>query len=211
MELIQELDALHLMLSNARQHAIIQPQLARYGYDDLKIQQGLDILTRIREQQRIQNEEYAECNLASNRLKVEFKNLRQQFTDHRTLASIALRSDENAYLQLRLHIVQEKKMVPWLEQVKHFYDTAALHQKQLSRFGLTKAQLEQSKNMLNSIQEKRQQHLRHKGNAQHATHSRDLTLDSLRKWNRSFRAVARVALEKEPQLLESLGIVVASK
>jgi hypothetical protein len=49
------------------------------------------------------------------------------------------------------------------------------------------------------------------GEAQEATEMRDKALDNLAKWISNFRAVAKVALEDNPQQLEKLGILARTK
>lgn len=45
------------------------------------------------------------------------------------------------------------------------------------------------------------------GEAQEATQDRDAALDAIDDWMAIFIAIARLALEDDPQLLEKLGIL----
>lgn len=64
--------------------------------------------------------------------------------------------------------------------------------------------------MIESIVESRRERLQKTGEAQDATQKRDDVRRALRTWVTDFRAIARVALRDEPQLLEALGTVVTS-
>ena len=46
-----------------------------------------------------------------------------------------------------------------------------------------------------------------KGQAQAATQKRDAALDDLQDWLSDYLAIAKVALEDNPQLLEGLGVL----
>ncbi len=49
-----------------------------------------------------------------------------------------------------------------------------------------------------------------RGDAQIATQARDAAMDALDQWVSDFIAIARLALEEEPQALEKMGVVEAS-
>ncbi len=77
----------------------------------------------------------------------------------------------------------------------------------MAKFNITEEKLLAGKQLieetvsLNAAQEKE------KGEAQQATVERDEALDALEFWLSDFFAIARIALEEKPQLLEKLGIV----
>jgi hypothetical protein len=48
------------------------------------------------------------------------------------------------------------------------------------------------------------------GESQEATRGKDKALAELEEWMSDFYAVARIAMEDQPQLLESLGLLVRS-
>lgn len=208
MKIPQELNALYVMLTNARQHPIIQPRLAEYGYSDAKIQQAVDLLLLVQSQLRNQQEENQECNHTGDLLKEHIMLLRQQYKSHCSLARTALRGNEVALRQLGLQPDHEKPS-SWLEQVDIFYRHAPRHLASLVHYGLTQGELEQGKAMIDSIREQRHEHLQLQNSTQDVTRNLEQTQKDLRQWCRNFCTVAGVAFENEPELLEILGIKMA--
>ena len=77
----------------------------------------------------------------------------------------------------------------------------------LAEYGITKKKLSAAEQLVDQVQVKHSIQLKEKGEAQSATQLRDEALDALQEWMGKFIAVARIALEDQPQYLEMLGIV----
>jgi len=58
------------------------------------------------------------------------------------------------------------------------------------------------------VEDKRAIYLREKGESEDATQKKDKAFAEIDRWMSDFYAVARIALEDRPQLLEALGKVV---
>ncbi|WP_439130293.1 hypothetical protein [Polaribacter sp.] len=63
---------------------------------------------------------------------------------------------------------------------------------------------------IQTLEDLRAAYIQTKGNAQNATKTKNNAFKQLEKWMSNFYAVAKIALEGEPQLLESLGKLVKS-
>ena len=64
--------------------------------------------------------------------------------------------------------------------------------------------------MLTDVEQARAVYLKEKGETQVATQTKDAALAKIDDWMSEFFAVARIALEDQPQLLEVLGKTVRS-
>ena len=77
----------------------------------------------------------------------------------------------------------------------------------MSAFGITQEKLEAGKSLVEQTETAKASQEKEKGEAQQATLDRDNAVDALDEWMGDFIAIARIALEEKPQLLEKLGIV----
>ncbi len=77
----------------------------------------------------------------------------------------------------------------------------------LNNFGITQAKLEQGKQLVQEVEAANAAQKKEMGEAQQATLDRDNAIDVLNSWLSDFVAIARIALEDRPQLLEKMGIV----
>ena len=63
---------------------------------------------------------------------------------------------------------------------------------------------------INAIETTRTLYLKEVGESQEATKTKDKALAELEEWMSDFYAVAKIAMEDQPQLLETLGLLVRS-
>lgn len=80
----------------------------------------------------------------------------------------------------------------------------------LAEEGITPAKLTAGKALVDSVEALSVAQAKERGEAQDATQARDTALDELDEWMSDFLAIAHVALEDQPQLLEKLGIIAPS-
>ena len=80
----------------------------------------------------------------------------------------------------------------------------------MESFKVTVEQLNAEKTAIENLKQLRNEVTIEKGQAQEATRLRNEKLDELDNYAIELKAVAEIALEKQPQLLEKLGIVVRS-
>ncbi len=100
-----------------------------------------------------------------------------------------------------------------MDSVKVFYKEALENQEILTALQVLKVsteELQTTQGLINDVEKLRNEYLNEKGESQEATKVKDEALKQLDKWMRNFYAVASIALEDNPQLIESLGKVVKS-
>ncbi len=105
---------------------------------------------------------------------------------------------------------RKKSFSGWSGQVDQFYtnalaDTTILPL--LQRFGVTQEKLTAAKQLADETKAANAAQQKETGEAQQATLVRDNAIDELSGWLSDFIAISRIALEEQPQLLETLGIL----
>jgi phage gp46-like protein len=115
---------------------------------------------------------------------------------------------------LGLDGIRRNSYLGWLGQVKQFYTQALARADlldQLDDLNVTAAKLQAGLALVTALEAARETQQSQIGAKQNATEDRDKVLDDLRAWLSKYLAVAELALEDEPQLLESLGVLVRSR
>ncbi|MEM9091615.1 MAG: hypothetical protein AAGC93_23110, partial [Cyanobacteria bacterium P01_F01_bin.53] len=105
---------------------------------------------------------------------------------------------------------RKKSLSGWMAQATQFYKNAMGNKdilKALQEFGITERKLKTGLTQLKVIEAANLKQEEEKGDAQAATQKRDAALDELQDWLSDYLAIAKIALEDDPQLLEGLGIV----
>ena len=81
-------------------------------------------------------------------------------------------------------------------------------QTKLSRLKVTLEDLTAANALIPEVEAARATYLKEKGESQDATTIKDAAFVKIDDWMSEFYAVARIALEDNPQLLEALGLIV---
>ncbi len=100
-----------------------------------------------------------------------------------------------------------------METAKKFYSVASTDtdlQSKLASLKITTDDLTAASTLISNLEAARADYLREKGESQDSTKIKDAAFVKIDDWMSEFYAVAKIALEDNPQLLESLGKLVRS-
>ncbi len=198
------------LIENGKNVESILSQMKDYGYDAKTIEEGRLLLIRANDLQVRQKAEYGEQFAATDELSLARANANKDYMKHVKLARIALKDNRGAFEALQLNGERRQSMSGWVQQAKTFYanalDSEEL-QHLLSKFTITQQTLEAGSKAIAEVEQKLNKQLKEKGEAQSATLARDAAFDQLQEWTAQYIAIARIALENEPQLLEILGLI----
>ena len=209
----QQLTAAQVAIDNARAEAEIKTALAEVGYDDMRLQQGRALYERALALHQRQRAEYGEQYAASEALTAAWEQAETSYIRCIKIARVALKNDRGAAQQLDLNGQRKQSLSGWLVQARQFYANALSAPDILAKlepYGLTRAKLEAGQAEVGAVEAANLAQQKERGEAQTATKARDAALDELNEWMSDFVALARVALDEQPQRLEKLGVVARS-
>ena len=202
------LQQIRLAIQNG-QSPDIAAALAVYGYDAAKTGAGVPLLATVEELQAVQKKEYSEQYAATTALGEAWKAADKIYATHRKLAKLALRNDPDGQKALMLHEPKAQTLDPWLGQAGVFYKNLLESDDMLAAmavYNITDLMLIATRDAVVQVAAFNGDQEREKSEARKATRARDAALDALDDWYNEFRALARIALEDDPQRLEALGL-----
>jgi len=207
-----QLEQWRVALENAETQSEVAESLAELGYDTETITAGKTLLGETRAVYDRNQTEDDETNEAYNLFKTAKDNLAKNYRVHRKKAKVVFLNDVVILRRLALDGTLATAYIPWLETVKKFYDEASDSKiiERLSRLKITAEDITECNNLVAAVENARAEYLREVGESQDATKEKDNAMARMQTWMSEFYAVARIALEDHPQLLEVLAKPVKS-
>jgi len=210
--LADKLESYRLLIFNSKD-AEIQPLLKAVGVDNAYITQGTNLYNQAMALMDKQKKEYQEQSLAYDNFYVAKDEADDNYS--RTYKLVKVMSRNNKDLQNRLKFQNGKSAVieGWIEQGIDFYNLLQNETEflaTLAKFKITANRINAESKALQDLRTLRNQATQEKGQAQEATRLRNEKLDELADYCTELKALAEIALESQPQLLEKLGILVRS-
>ena len=204
----QQLLAAQVALNNARNTPDILTELSLFGYDDARLNQGLQLLAQSETLVQQQRLEYGEQYAASATLQTAWGAANQAYMRSLKVARVAFKGHVKARTALMLDGRRKRTTSGWLEQARTFYHNL-LNQPDLlaemSTFGYDRSKVTAEADLVEGVAQANEAQEVEKGEAQAATQQRDTALDTLDDWLADFREIAAVALADQAQRLEQLG------
>jgi hypothetical protein len=203
------LDRARIAIENSLSNPTIQAYLAEYGYTLTKLQAGQQLYQTASDLHQRQRREYGEQIEATADRDKLWDTAHNTYMKFVKIARVSFKNNSGIATQLGIQGERKQSFSGWLLEANQFYANTLGNDsilKTLAEYGITPAKLESGKAEVQALAASNLAQEKEKGEAQEATKERDDALDSLSDWMSDFVAIARIALEPEAQLLESLGI-----
>ncbi len=209
-----QLNAARLIISNSLKAPSVSESLTKFGYDPEKLNQGKILLNEVESLIARQKREYGDQYNATDAMYKNYEEGRSLYMQHVKLARLALKKDPALGKSLQLQGERKKTISDWLTQARIFYENA-LNQDEvieaLNRFGIDKFALERGRELVDKVAKAMAEQRKEMGDAQSSTSAKYQAMNALNEWVSELKAVARIALQDDPQQLEALGIIIPSK
>ena len=205
------LEQYRVTFENTESQPQIASTMAEYGYDSTKVAEGKALYETTRLAFDSNQTETDEVSAAYAIFETKKDQLDDIYSAHRKKAKVVFRDDSTTADKLEVSGTMPVAYVKWLETVRKFYNTSIADtdiQTKLSRLKITTDDLNAAKALIPEVETLRAAYLKEKGESQDATTVKDTAFAKLDSWMSEFYAVAKIAMEDNPQLLEALGLVV---
>jgi len=126
---------------------------------------------------------------------------------------VVFRNSEVTLKNLGVTGIMPEVYVSVMEKMRIFYRLLDGNESLLQPLGTLKLNQDEvtaSLEAIAGVETARAEYLREVGESQDATKIKDKALKELDSWMSNMRAVAKIALEDNPQLMEALGVLVRS-
>lgn len=187
-------------------------RLAEYNFDRERLLAGRALCDAAIAAQSLQKVEAGEGEDATAARDAAWDVAEKSYTRLLKIARMALASVPTSAQALGMDGQRKKSLTGWMAQARQFYDGLAKHPEYLARlgsFGITAAKVAAARADLDALDAASSTQHTEQVEAQDATAKRDAALDAADTWMEEFVVVFKVALEDSPQLIETLGVVVA--
>ena len=209
----EALEQYRVSFENVEKQPEIATIMAEFGYDETLLTEGKTLLTKTRQAFDFNKKEDDETTEAYKNFTELKENLAKTYSLHRKKGKVIFRKEPTTLSKLALTGSLPTAYIKWLETVKKFYTVASSDteiQSKLVRLKITTEEINGTIQLITNLELARAEYLREKGESQDSTKSKDKAFGEIDDWMSEFYAVAKIALEDNPQLLESLGIFVRS-
>lgn len=206
----ERLNQAQLAIAAGQKDADVAPLLAEFGYDTARLAAGKALYDSALALHQKQKMEYGEQFTATDAFNAALDNARASYMTFVKVARVAFKTDRGISGQLQLDGERKKSYAGLMSQMRQFYAAALANPAittGLAGFGITKEKLIAGQALLAGVEASLSAQLKESGEAQEATEKRDAAMDALDDWMSDYIAIARIALEERPQLLEKLGII----
>lgn len=208
----QKLESARLLIFNSREPEVA-PLLEAIGIDTIYLDQGEALYNETVELVNSQKDEQQEQSLAFDTFYLAKDDAEADFKRTMKLVKVLSRNDANLQNRLGIPMGSINAIEAWIQSAINIYNRLLNETDfltSLARFQITPERLTTERDAIENLRVLRNNATVEKGQAQEATRLRNEKLDELNNYTTELKAIAELALESQPQLLENLGIMVRS-
>jgi hypothetical protein len=205
------LEQFRVSLENLSKQTQISNVMLEFGFGPEERTQGKEIYQKARTAFDANKTEEDETTAAYSKFVTLKEELDKLYSTQRKKAKVVFRNDPVSMERLGVTGILARSYVKWFETVKKYFAVASIDsniQNKLKRLKVSPEEINQGLALITEVESARAFYLKEKGEDQVATHVKDEAFDEIYDWMSEFYAIAKIAFEDNPQMLESLGKVV---
>ena len=187
--------------------------MAEFGYDSEAIAVGKQKYVNCRQTYDLNKREDQESRDSFALIESKRNKLIDDYKLHRKKAKIVFRKNAGTLIKLQIDGRLPRSYLKLVEMMKVFYSTLYADENMktaIAKLNVSQEQLTGAIALMNEVETARVDYLCEVGESQDTTKHKDAAFAIIDDWMHEFYAVAHIALEDHPQLLEALGLVIKS-
>lgn len=197
-----------VLFENVKKDTVLATELAEYGYDTAAIAQGETLYQTLLAKYSTNKTETAEETTAYANFSTHLNELVSAYVTDRKKAKIVFKGQTDVFKNLELTGTLPVRNASLLNTITVFYELLQNNSTLLnaiSRLKVNEAHVNEQLSKLATTKSAYANYVQEKGESQQATQDKNKAFDDVIKWVNEFYAVAKIALEDKPQLLESIS------
>ncbi len=204
-----------IALQNAQTQPEIATQIAKFGYDTIKLEEGVNLYNQTWQSWTSKQKEDDQTLEAYDAFITTKDQLIQLYKLHRRKAKVKFKRQNIVLNKLRIDEPTPRTYSKILVAIKKFYTELESVENDTIKsdfliYNVTEDELLNAKNLINAWEISRSDYLKEKAESQDATKLKNNAIRTMAEWMYDFYSIAKVALTNRPQLLESIGVIVKS-
>ncbi|MDO4229859.1 MAG: hypothetical protein Q4C98_08595 [Capnocytophaga sp.] len=196
------------IFENISKNNLLKTELAEYGYDDAEIAKGKALYDSAWQKIDTNKTETTEEKFAYEAFSKKYEALKKAYQTDRKKAKIIFKDDNASLSALNLKGVASTRISGVINDADTLYKQLSVNENlrtPLKKLKIDETYIAQQLTLLTETQQAYHLYLKEKGESEQATKNKNNALAELEKWVKEFYAIAKIALEDQPLLLESLG------
>lgn len=186
----------------------LQEVLKQYNFPSKKVRVGQQLLQNVKGLQAQQELLQKKAQKAQQNLRDARTAMQLLYASHLEIARFVYRKDQEMQNRLDLNGSRARQYNAWLEQVKRFYHN--INAEEVAKYDLPDTEIRLAQEKIDELLTLEVLRNDARRQAQQASKAKQEAFLALREWYYRFMRVSKVACEYNPQLMESLGVVVPS-
>jgi hypothetical protein len=202
------------LIFGVRDDALIRERILKYGFDEVRITECVDIYYEAEKAQSDRLKEYGEQLGAKEVFDEVWEEAKSVWQEHTDILKLTVRDDIDK--QRKLFLIgqpESNKISDWFEHMKAMYDRVLADDEVVAaggRYGLTVEVLQAGRQKVVGAEDAKRKHKIEQAEAEEATERRNVVFMKLQSVVEDLETICPYILKDVPQHLEKIGIPVLS-